>query len=72
MRYQNENEYGGSLRELRLAAPAAKDPQRYHPESAIRQYLAARPVNAATPKMLSAAVHDRWAVKTAPTPERRP
>jgi hypothetical protein len=44
---------------------AAEDPSRYHPQSVIRQYLAAKPVQAATPEMLAAAVHERWAVKTA-------
>jgi hypothetical protein len=44
---------------------AAVDPERYHPQSVIRQYLAAKPVQAATPEMLAAAVHERWAVKTA-------
>ena len=43
---------------------AAEDPARYDPESDIRQYLAARPANAATPELLLAAVHERWAVKT--------
>ncbi len=45
--------------------PAAEDPGRYHPESQIRHYLAAKPANAATPELLLAAVHERWAVKTA-------
>lgn len=45
--------------------PAAEDPARYHPQSNIRQYLAAKPAEATTPEMLAAAVHDRWAVKTA-------
>jgi hypothetical protein len=44
--------------------PAAEDPERYHPESVIRQYLAARSVDAVTPELVSAAVHERWAVKT--------
>jgi hypothetical protein len=44
--------------------PAAEDPERYHPESNIRQYLAAKSVNAAMPDLLLAAVHERWAVKT--------
>jgi len=45
--------------------PAAEDPERYHPESNIRQYLAAKSVNAVTPELRAAAVHERWAVKTA-------
>jgi hypothetical protein len=44
---------------------AAEDPERYHPQSVIHRYLAAKPVSAATPEMLLAAVHERWAVKTA-------
>lgn len=44
---------------------AAEDPARYHPQSNIRQYLAAKPAESATPEMLAAAVHERWAVKTA-------
>jgi hypothetical protein len=44
--------------------PAAQDPERYHSESNIRQYLVARSVNAVTPELLSVAVHERWAVKT--------
>jgi hypothetical protein len=44
--------------------PAAADPERYHPESDIRQYLAAKPANAVMPELLLAAVHERWAVKT--------
>lgn len=44
--------------------PAAEDPERYHPESNIRQYLAAKSVNVVTPDLLLAAVHERWAVKT--------
>ena len=45
--------------------PAAEDPGRYHPESDIRQFLAAKAANAVTPDLLPAAVHERWAVKTA-------
>ena len=45
--------------------PAAEDPERYHPESDIRQFLAAKASNAVTPDLLPAAVHERWAVKTA-------
>jgi hypothetical protein len=45
--------------------PAAEDPERYHPDSNIRQYLAAKFANAVDPAMLLAAVHERWAVKTA-------
>jgi hypothetical protein len=45
--------------------PAAEDPERYHSESNIRQYLIARSVNAVTPELQAAAVHERWAVKTA-------
>src|SRR5690348_18360008 len=45
--------------------PAAEDPERYHPESNIRQFLAAKAANAVTPDLLPAAVHERWAVKTA-------
>ena len=44
---------------------AAEDPARYHPQSSIRQYLAAKPAESTTPEMLAAAVHERWAVKTA-------
>jgi len=44
--------------------PAAEDPERYHPESNIRQFLAAKSANAVTPELLPAAVHERWAVKT--------
>ena len=45
--------------------PAAEDPERYRPESNIRQYLVAKSVNAVTPELQAAAVHERWAVKTA-------
>src|SRR5215469_13670976 len=45
--------------------PAAEDPERYHPQSNIRQFLAAKAANAVTPDLLPAAVHERWAVKTA-------
>lgn len=44
--------------------PAAEDPERYHPESNIRQFLVAKSANVATPELLPAAVHERWAVKT--------
>lgn len=44
--------------------PAAEDPERYHPESSIRQFLVARSANAVTPELLPAAVHERWVVKT--------
>lgn len=44
---------------------AAEDPERYHPESNIRQYLVAKSANAVEPAMLPAAVHERWVVKTA-------
>jgi hypothetical protein len=51
------------------AVPDAEDPQRYHPGSAIHQYLTAKAASALTPDVAtalkSAAVHDRWAVKTA-------
>lgn len=43
---------------------AAEDPGRYHPQSAIRAYLAAKPANAVTPELLAAAAHERWPVKT--------
>jgi hypothetical protein len=45
--------------------PAAEDPERYHPESDIRQYLVAKSANAVDPALLPAAVHERWVVKTA-------
>jgi hypothetical protein len=44
---------------------AAEDPERYHPESDIRQYLVAKTANAVDPALLPAAVHERWVVKTA-------
>jgi hypothetical protein len=44
---------------------AAEDPERYHPESDIRHYLVAKSANAVDPALLPAAVHERWAVKTA-------
>ena len=44
---------------------AAEDPERYHPESSIRHYLVAKSAAAVEPAMLPAAVHERWAVKTA-------
>jgi hypothetical protein len=44
--------------------PAADDPERYHPESKIRQFLVAKSANAVAPELLPAAVHERWAVKT--------
>lgn len=45
--------------------PAAEDPERYHSESNIRQFLVAKAANAVTPDLLLAAAHERWAVKTA-------
>jgi hypothetical protein len=50
--------------------PDAEDPGRYHPESAIRKYLVAKAASAQTPEVLTpdlktAAVHERWVVKTA-------
>jgi hypothetical protein len=47
---------------------AAEDPERYHPESAIRRYLMAKSADAITPELLSLAAHERWAVKTAADP----
>lgn len=44
---------------------AAEDPERYHPGSHIRHYLVAKSANAVDPAILPAAVHERWAVKTA-------
>ncbi len=44
---------------------AAEDPERYHPESSIRRYLVAKSAAAVDPAMMPAAVHERWAVKTA-------
>jgi hypothetical protein len=49
--------------------PAAEDPERYHPESNIRQYLVAKTANAVDPAMLPGAVHERWVVKTAADPD---
>jgi hypothetical protein len=46
----------------------AEDPGRYHPESAIRQFLAAKAADAPAPVM-GAAVHERWVVKTAADPD---
>ena len=48
----------------RPGQPAAEDPERYHRDSTIRQYLAAKPAGAVMPDLLLAAVHERWAVKT--------
>jgi hypothetical protein len=45
--------------------PAAEDPERYHPESDIRQYLVAKSANVVDSAILPAAVHERWVVKTA-------
>ena len=60
--------------------PDAADPGRYHPESAIRQFLVARAASAQAPGaqapgppapevmaagLKTAAVHERWVVKTA-------
>jgi len=42
----------------------AEDPERYQPESDIRQFLAAKAADAVMPEQLLAAVHERWAVKT--------
>jgi len=46
---------------------AAEDPERYHPESNIRQYLVAKSAAAVDPAILPAAVHERWAVTTPAT-----
>jgi len=51
------------------ALAGATDPGRYHPSSAIRQYLAAAGRGAPTRDLLAAAVHERWAVKTAADPD---
>lgn len=55
------------------AAPDAEDPRRYHPGSAIHQYLTAKAASVLTPDLATAlkpaAVHDRWAVKTAADPD---
>jgi hypothetical protein len=51
---------------------AAVDPGRYHPESAIRSYLAATAAGAPGPQtaaMLAAAGHERWSVKTGSDPD---
>jgi DNA-binding FadR family transcriptional regulator len=50
--------------------PDAEDPGRYRPESAIRKFLVAKAASAQTPEVMTAdlktaAVHERWAVKTA-------
>lgn len=50
--------------------PDAEDPGRYHPHSAIRKFLVAKAVSAQAPEVMTsglktAAVHERWAVKTA-------
>jgi hypothetical protein len=47
------------------AQSAAEDPERYHPDSDIRQYLISKTANVVAPELLGAAVHERWAVKTA-------
>lgn len=48
-----------------MADPSgAVDPNRYHPQSNIRKYLAATPESAPAPQLLGAAVHERWSVKT--------
>jgi hypothetical protein len=51
------------------ASSAARDVNRYHPESAIRRFLVADQRDAATPDLLSAAAHERWTVKTAADPD---
>jgi hypothetical protein len=43
---------------------AAEDPGRYHPQSTIRQYLAAKATAAPAEDLLPPAVHERWSVKT--------
>ena len=48
---------------------AARDPGRYHPTSAIGQYLAAAGRGVEARDLLGAAVHERWAVKTAADPD---
>jgi hypothetical protein len=54
--------------------PDAEDPERYHPDSAIRKYLVAKAAStlapgpaasSLTPDLMGAAVHERWVVKTA-------
>jgi hypothetical protein len=47
----------------------AVDPGRYHPDSAIRSYLAATAAGAQTSAMLAAAGHERWSVKTGSDPD---
>jgi hypothetical protein len=54
--------------------PDAEDPGRYHPKSAIRKYLVAKAASAQTPEVMTAdlktaAVHERWVVKTAADPD---
>jgi len=60
--------------------PDAEDPERYHPDSAIRKYLNARAAGALAPEpaaapdvaaasLKAAAVHERWSVKTAADPD---
>lgn len=51
------------------ASPAATDPGRYHATSAIREYLAAAGRGVEALDLLRAAVHERWAVKTAADPD---
>jgi hypothetical protein len=46
--------------------PDAADPARYHDASAIRTFLLTAPA------LLQAAVHERWAVKTAADPDAQP
>jgi hypothetical protein len=43
---------------------AAEDPERYHPQSTIRKYLAAKAVAPPPAELLAPAVHERWSVKT--------
>jgi len=50
--------------------PDAEDPGRYHPHSAIREFLVAKAASAQAPEVMTAglktaAVHERWVVKTA-------
>ena len=54
--------------------PDAEDPGRYHPLSAIRKFLVAKAASAQTPEVMTAglktaAVHERWVVKTAADPD---
>jgi hypothetical protein len=51
--------------------PDAQDPERYHPDSAIRKYLTAKAVGAAAPGLVAAAGHERWVVKTGADPDAR-